>query len=511
MAVKIKVPSNSLAGAFTQPINGYQFRAFSFFASGGLHALALFALGMIRGYPPATAESKRPIYDELIQPQRNKIVWYDYRKPVPDVVSPVKIGTFPKPRGRELSKDAIIATAPNAKSAEQIIWKPVPKVEIRQDVKAPNIILRAAASIPMPKPPPPEPKKVDRPNIEAPKAEQPNPSPPVPKGDVNRAETDTTHPLEVPKPVKTFVPPPAAKQQAQLEIPVATADVPMPDASITGSSSMRAALPEGVGAPSFSKGAPPPSNAPPGSENTAGNAKADIAIAGLHPSDKLNGPLPEGSRAGQFSKAPIVGEPATGEVGGGLSVPNLSIREDRSKATPPHVTERRRTTLYADRVRTIPMSTLSVPLRPASRTIPRAIDARFTGRYVYTMVVPIENFPPYSGDWIVWFAEREMRPGDTPFVRAPVPLRKFESVEPVLPGARTELRVQIAGIIKKDGKIDTLALMRNLSPGIEQAVLQDLASWEFKPAMRDGAAVDVDVVLEIPYSLPPQIAKGAQP
>jgi hypothetical protein len=37
-------------------------------------------------------------------------------------------------------------------------------------------------------------------------------------------------------------------------------------------------------------------------------------------------------------------------------------------------------------------------------------------------------------------------------------------------------------------------------------VIQDLASWEFKPATRDGAAVDVDVVLEIPFSLPPEIA-----
>jgi len=122
--------------------------------------------------------------------------------------------------------------------------------------------------------------------------------------------------------------------------------------------------------------------------------------------------------------------------------------------------------------------------------------------------VPIENFAPYSGDWILWFAERQTRPGDAPFVRAPVPLRKFESVEPVLPGARTELRVQMAAVIKRDGKIDTVTLLRTLSPALGQAVLQDLAAWEFKPATRDGMAVDVDVVLEIPFSLPPQIAKG---
>ena len=51
--------------------------------------------------------------------------------------------------------------------------------------------------------------------------------------------------------------------------------------------------------------------------------------------------------------------------------------------------------------------------------------------------------------------------------------------------------------------------MKALSPGIEQAVIQDLSSWEFKPATRDSVPVDVDFVIEVPYSLPPQIARSA--
>jgi TonB family protein len=137
---------------------------------------------------------------------------------------------------------------------------------------------------------------------------------------------------------------------------------------------------------------------------------------------------------------------------------------------------------------------------------------RFLGRNVYTVVVPIENFAPYSGDWIVWFAERQARAGDAaPFVRAPIPLRKFESVEPVLPGARSELRVQFAAIVTKEGKLDSISILKSVNPAIDQAVLQDLAAWEFKPATRDAFPVDVDVVIEIPYSLPPQIARGGQP
>ena len=79
-------------------------------------------------------------------------------------------------------------------------------------------------------------------------------------------------------------------------------------------------------------------------------------------------------------------------------------------------------------------------------------------------------------------------------MRAPIPLRKFESVEPVAPGARTELRVQIAGVITKEGKLEVRALLRNLAPALESAVLRDVQSWEFKPATQDGTPVDIDVV-----------------
>ena len=231
-------------------------------------------------------------------------------------------------------------------------------------------------------------------------------------------------------------------------------------------------------------------------------------MVGLHPNDK--GAVPDGSRPGQFAQAPTVGEVATGEVKGGIGVPNLTIHDDRKPVPPPHVDPPRKVVLYADRVRSVPISTLSVPLHPASRTIPANIEGRFRGRNVYTMVIPIENLTEYTSDWIIWFSEREANPG-TPEalnVRAPIPLRKFEPVEPMPPGARTEVRVQLAGVITKEGKLEVRALLKNLTPAQESAVLQDVQSWEFKPALRDGAPMNIDVVLEIPFSLPPQMVQS---
>ena len=453
----------------------------------------------------------KPIYTQLIKPEEKRIVWYSPpKKKLPDVSAQERIGKFPTPRAPQKAQVAIIATAPKPISVKQFIWQKVPKVEIHQDLPAPNLIARAAMAIPAP-PPPPEPKPiVDKPDTAGVKSPQPNISPPAPNGDVNKAEQTNTQPLEIPKARKDFVPPPPAQRTAHTVIPVQT-DVPVPDANITGAATARAALPDGIGAPSFSKGAPPPPNAPPGPVNAAGNGKVDIAVVGLNPNEKGN--VPDGSRPGQFAQAPTVGEVATGEVRGGIGVPNLTIHDDRKPVAPPHVDPPRKVVLYADRLRSLPVSTLSVPLRPASRSVPPSIEGRFRGRNVYTMVIPIENLPEYSTDWIIWFAERDPPPGagDVLNMRAPIPLRKFESVEPVPPGARTELRVQLAGVISKDGKLQVRALLRNLTPALESAVLRDVGSWEFKPATRDGAPVDIDVVIEIPFSLPPQVAQSSTP
>jgi hypothetical protein len=127
------------------------------------------------------------------------------------------------------------------------------------------------------------------------------------------------------------------------------------------------------------------------------------------------------------------------------------------------------------------------------------------------MVIPIENLPAYSGDWILWFAETEPKSGDTPVIRAPLPFRKLEPVDqPVSADAAGE-RVQILGILQKDGKLDGITVLVKAGPNMEQAVIRDVTSWEFKPATRNGVPVAVDVVIEIPFVYPPALAKRAQP
>ncbi|HKV41635.1 MAG TPA: energy transducer TonB, partial [Blastocatellia bacterium] len=76
------------------------------------------------------------------------------------------------------------------------------------------------------------------------------------------------------------------------------------------------------------------------------------------------------------------------------------------------------------------------------------------------------------------------------------------------PSARTKTRIQLAGSLGKNGRIEGVTLLTQVSPAIQRAVLQDVTSWEFRPATTDGAPVDVDVVLEIPFSLPTALAQN---
>jgi hypothetical protein len=537
MFLRLRIRSNEPRKAPPRQGAGYVNRPASFGVSLGLHALIVAILFF---NPTRVPSEETTLYRDIIQPQSHKIIFYKFHKKLPEVNAARKMGTSLRPRGTELSRQTMIAMSPNAKSDKQFIWQPFPKIEVPRDLALPNLIARANTALP---PPPAERKR----------PEPANPSPPDAKGDVHRAEHAEAAAPKAPR--KAFVPPPvtpqnhAPVQAAMLDAPdasnaVRTKTVPdalaalklrktfvppppqerlahSPDVGLMAAPAsgvsasavrgVRSTLPEGLGSPSLGAGIAPPPNAPPGATASTGNANADFAIAGLHPAGDLSGPLPDGSRPGRFAKAPELGEPATGEGtgAGALSVPDLTIHEDKINSGPvPVANVSRRAVLYSETVRSIPVSTLSVPLRPSSRTIPPAIDARFQGRSVYTLVVPIENLPAYGGDWILWFAERDPKPGDAPSMHAPVPFRKLEPVGAALSGNHVERRVQLAAVIKQDGTVDRVSLMKGAPPAVAQAVIQDLQSWEFKPATRAGTPVDVDVVVEIPFNLSVELASA---
>ena len=233
-------------------------------------------------------------------------------------------------------------------------------------------------------------------------------------------------------------------------------------------------------------------------------------IVGLDPA---LGPSPPGSRPGQFSRAPNAGTPSSGttSTAGATAVPGLLAHgapgtppvEPLAPASAP-IPERH---LLKDLVLPSINRTMSVPLRPSSRIIPATVETRFTGRDVYTLLIPGPSLREYTGDWIIWFAERHPSDEHSTRILAPIPVRKFYLTGPAVTPADLQESgtVQLASLIDRNGRISGTRILRGGTTGeaFRLKAIEELETWEFQPALRNGEPIDVDVVLEIAFRFRP--------
>lgn len=447
-------------------------RSLGFGLSAAFHAALA---GMLAVLPAPRPESRTPVFDELIRPHVRQVLIFDART-LPRAAQPeTPIGDAPRPAGEVEARRTVIANAPAPKSETQFVWQPTPRLEAPRDIAAPDLVARLAriSLPPPPAPPKPEPVKPDTPAPEPPKPEP--------------AKTEK-------RPPKLFEPPKPAVAEPKLPVETALAEPPPP----------------GGGAPrvDFRPLAPaiPAASGPP----SPGNANADLAVVSARPKDGSE--APSGERAGRFSRAPTVGSPASGKAGDPDApvVPNLASSGPPGLAptirpvVPKQAPLEGRPVLYQERVRSVSVTTLSVPLRPAARSVPRSVEARFRGRTVYAVVIPFENFPDYAGDWILWFAEKEPQAAETPVIRAPIPLRKIEAAA-AAHALRPE-RAQVTGILGIDGRLKDLSVLTLAAAPRAAEIVRDLEAWDFRPVTRNCQPVETEVVFEIVFNLPAVVA-----
>ena len=128
---------------FPGPFDPYRPNLTSTFLSVLLH------VGVILGLSHLPADDARrqptPRYKlSLLPPEERKIVWYDFRKKKTLEIDPVvPIGASPDTRGRELSKETVIALPPNAPEAKQLIWQPRPSTQTPEEIPSPNLVALA--------------------------------------------------------------------------------------------------------------------------------------------------------------------------------------------------------------------------------------------------------------------------------------------------------------------------------------------------------------------------------
>ncbi|MGH9863386.1 MAG: energy transducer TonB, partial [Candidatus Acidiferrales bacterium] len=131
------------------------------------------------------------------------------------------------------------------------------------------------------------------------------------------------------------------------------------------------------------------------------------------------------------------------------------------------------------------------------------------GRRIYTTYINMPNLGSQSGSWVLRFAELG-NGGSAPAgaadeygpLSAPVALKK---VDPRYPAearrSRVEGSVFLYGIIREDGEVESVHVVRSLNSLLDQSAVEAFLRWRFQPGQKNGSAIRLEVVVEIPFRL----------
>ena len=127
-----------------------------------------------------------------------------------------------------------------------------------------------------------------------------------------------------------------------------------------------------------------------------------------------------------------------------------------------------------------------------------------SGKEVYTLHINMPNLTSISGNWIMNFAQLDE--GEMPYnkpkglLSGPEPKRKVDPKYPqTLIKEKVDGEVILYAIIRKDGTVDSIQLVRGIDPQLDKNSMDALSRWVFRPGARDGQPVDLEAVVHIPF------------
>ena len=130
----------------------------------------------------------------------------------------------------------------------------------------------------------------------------------------------------------------------------------------------------------------------------------------------------------------------------------------------------------------------------------------FTSRRVYSMNINMPNLTSATGSWIIHFSELHLggtaahRHGE---LNAPLALRKVDPKYPqTLVQDHVEGEVILYGVIRQDGTVDSIQLVRGIDPQLDANAIEAFAQWKFQPASKEGQPVDLEAIVYIPFRGP---------
>jgi TonB family protein len=131
----------------------------------------------------------------------------------------------------------------------------------------------------------------------------------------------------------------------------------------------------------------------------------------------------------------------------------------------------------------------------------------FAAKKMYTMLVNMPNLNSATGSWILNFSElrsSSFGPHVTPAdLSGPSPIKKSDPrYPPTLVNEHVEGEVVLYAVIRADGSVDSVELVRGIDQQLDANAREALSQWKFRPATRQGAPVDLEAIVHIPFHAP---------
>ena len=306
-----------------------------------------------------------------------------------------------------------------------------------------------------------------------------------------------------------------ARQPVQVEAP----SLPVPEQRASGTSE-QPNPPQKQGREDI----PPPPNISAGSGMSAAGK---LLALGLHP-ELAEGPIsvPGGNRYGEFAATPTgkPDAPGTPEIAASAnSGAGAGTKDNTDAGQAPGITVGA-APAQAGTAGAVQGATVQSPIAPEKRDLnpkqmasltpphvpePRPLpsnpgnveDSVFAGKIYYSLILNMTNLSSAGGSWVIRFAELAEHPAPGELL-APVALEK---VDPAYPPQLIEDGIQgtvtLYAVIRSDGKVEGVRVLHSVDDRLDANARIALERWQFRPATKNGAPVDLEAVIQIPFKV----------
>jgi len=501
-----------------------------FIESVAYHAIAIALLiGVTRFFALQPRVVAKPIFDHA------QVIYYQPSEYLPPIDTRSERSAQLRKPDPEFARQPIISLPPEADNRSQTLVAP-PDVKLKRDVDMPNIVAWSDAA--------------EKPRLAIP------PVPLTPAAEITRIAPALQSSVVAPPP-EISAANASAMQSPQLAVVAPPPSIenaltrPIGDLNI-GRSSVIAPAPQlpvaeqrtRYGLRGFGAGAqvvgPPPSVSASGSSGASFGERGRVIALNLHPTVGAPPNPPPGNRRGAFAATPeghsgASGAPGAGGNGGnengngsprkgsgdlpsGLYVGSTaakpaSVAGDPGKTATNSVNQNLAASVRPSRVSSGP----SRPMQPDSvANLSEPERAVFGNRKFYSVTLNMPNLNSASGSWVIRFAERDHESGghdssdhDSNSHEAnaaagdlsqPTATRKVDPAYPL-----QLMRQNVAGtvilyaIIRADGSVGNVRVLRGVDDRLDRFASQALAQWQFQPATKNGSPVDVEATFKIPF------------